>query len=273
MTCALERRPRSQPGSRASRRSSASASTPAATRKTRAHSRKSGQRETTETSASRGGTRSPASDSGIERVCRKMGVTSGGSSAPHLLGLAVEHDDRPAREPRGVGALLVAAALDAERGRLGDLGHQDFAQTLVGLDDEEVVGRLKAQPVLDARLHVGERVPLAAREREEGADEPVEFEPRVERRLPRGRRRAGGRRRRSPCAPPASPARSRSPKAALTVFEWMRKRRASSRVEGRRWPGFRSPLTTPNMICRTSCSRRGTLLFFESHRRIRRARV
>jgi hypothetical protein len=45
-----------------------------------------------------------------------------------------------------------------------------------------VVGRLKAQPVLDTRLHVGERVPLAAREREEGVDEAVEFEPRVGRR-------------------------------------------------------------------------------------------
>src|SRR5215212_5526023 len=53
---------------------------------------------------------------------------------------------------------------------------------LVGLDDEEVVGRLPREPVMKARPNLREREALHAREREEGGDEPVELEPRVERR-------------------------------------------------------------------------------------------
>src|SRR6185312_841361 len=48
----------------------------------------------------------------------------------------------------------------------------------------------------------------------------------------------------------------------------MRKRRASSRVLGKRVPAFSSPLAVAKTICVTSCSRKGTSLACESQKRM-----
>src|ERR1051325_1453536 len=93
----------------------------------------------------------------------------------HAPGLPVERDGRSARQHALVCAFCGARPLDRKHGCLFDLRDEDAAQFLVRLYDQEMVWRLKPEPVFDAGSNLVQRETTITRELKKCLDQLIQL--------------------------------------------------------------------------------------------------